>query len=148
VAIVDLDHFKQINDRLSHDVGDQVLIMAAKLMETELAAVSPDGFVARLGGEEFLMVLPATPVGQAVALLDGIRRAIGGYDWHDIARGLPVTVSIGVAGIAEAEFPTQAGLLSTADKNLYAAKHRGRDRVVSGVPDDSHARSYRDASAA
>jgi diguanylate cyclase (GGDEF)-like protein len=148
VAIVDLDHFKQINDRLSHDVGDQVLIMVAKLMETELAAVSPDGFVARLGGEEFLMVMPATPVGRAVALLDGIRRVIGGYDWQDIARGLPVTVSIGVAGLADAESPTQAGLLSTADRNLYAAKHRGRDRVVSGVPNDAHARSYRDASAA
>jgi diguanylate cyclase (GGDEF)-like protein len=148
VAIVDLDHFKQINDRLSHDVGDQVLIMTAKLMETELAAVSPDGFVARLGGEEFLMVMPATPVGRAVALLDGIRRVIGDYDWQHIARGLPVTVSIGVAALADADLPTQAGLLSTADRNLYAAKHRGRNRVVSGVLDDSHARSYRDASAA
>ena len=148
VAIVDLDHFKQINDRLSHDVGDQVLMMVAKLMETELAAVSPDGFVARLGGEEFLMVLPATPVGRAVTLLDDIRRAIGDYDWQEIARGLPVTVSIGVAGIADAATHTQAGLLSTADRNLYAAKHRGRDQVVSGVPDDGHARSYRDASAA
>jgi diguanylate cyclase (GGDEF)-like protein len=148
VAIVDLDHFKQINDRLSHDVGDQVLIMAAKLMETELAAVSPEGFVARLGGEEFLMVLPATPLGRAVVLLDGIRRAIGDYDWQEIARGLPVTVSIGVAGVADAEIPTQAGLLSIADKNLYAAKHRGRDRVVSGAAHDGQARSYRDASAA
>jgi diguanylate cyclase (GGDEF)-like protein len=148
VAIVDLDHFKQINDRLSHDVGDQVLIMAAKLMETELAAVSPDGFVARLGGEEFLMVMPATPVGRAVALLDGIRQVIGDYDWEDIARGLPVTVSIGVAGVADADTQTQAGLLSTADRNLYAAKHRGRNRVVSGTPQDGQARSYRDASAA
>jgi len=148
VAIVDLDHFKQINDRLSHDVGDQVLIMVAKLMEAELAAVSADGFVARLGGEEFLMVLPATPAGRAVTLLDGVRRAIGGYDWQTVAQGLPVTVSIGLAGIGEAETPTQAGLLSVADKNLYAAKHRGRDCVVRGVPDDTQARGYRDASAA
>ena len=94
------------------------------------------------------MVLPATPIGRAVTLLDGIRQVIGGYDWQGIARGLPVTVSIGVAGLADTESPTQAGLLSTADRNLYAAKHRGRDRVVSGVPDDSRARSYRDASAA
>ena len=125
VAIVDLDHFKQINDRLSHDVGDQVLIMVAKLMETELAAVSADGFVARLGGEEFLMVLPATPTGRAVPLLDDIRRTIGGYDWQDVALGLPVTVSIGVAGIGEAGTPTRPGFcpsrtrtctpLSTAD---------------------------------
>ena len=145
VAIVDLDHFKQINDRLSHDVGDQVLMTAARLMESGLAAVSPDGFVARMGGEEFLMVLPATPIGRAVALLDGIRRAVRGYDWAAITRGLPVTVSIGVAALAEAGPP---GLLSTADRNLYAAKHHGRDRVVSGMPNDGHLRSYRDASAA
>jgi diguanylate cyclase (GGDEF)-like protein len=145
VAIVDLDHFKQINDRFSHDVGDQVLMMVAKLMESELTAVSPDGFVARMGGEEFLMALPSTPIGRAVALLDGIRRAIRGYDWATITRGLPVTVSIGVASLAEAG-PT--ALLSTADRNLYAAKHRGRDRVVSGVPNDGRVRSYRDASAA
>jgi diguanylate cyclase (GGDEF)-like protein len=148
VAIVDLDHFKQINDRLSHDIGDQVLVMVAKLMETELAAVAPDGFVARLGGEEFLMVLPETPVGRAVVLLDGIRRAIGGYDWRHITHGLPVTVSIGVAGVADAETPIQPGLLSAADRNLYAAKHGGRDRVVSGVPNDGQARCYRDISAA
>jgi diguanylate cyclase (GGDEF)-like protein len=145
VAIVDLDHFKQINDRLSHDVGDQVLIRAAKLMESELAAISPDGFIARMGGEEFLIVLPATPVGRAVALLDGLRRAVRGYAWEATTRGLPVTVSIGVAQLAECG---AADLLSTADRNLYAAKHRGRDRVVCGAPSDGWVRSYRDASAA
>jgi diguanylate cyclase (GGDEF)-like protein len=145
VAIVDLDHFKQINDRLSHDVGDQVLMTAAKLMESKLAALSPDGFVARMGGEEFLMVLPATPVTRAVALLDEIRRAVRGYAWDAVTHGLPVTVSIGVAELAECG---QADLLSIADRNLYVAKHRGRDRVVCGTPKDGRVRSYRDASAA
>jgi diguanylate cyclase (GGDEF)-like protein len=143
LAIVDLDHFKRVNDNLSHDVGDQVLVQVAKLLETELAAVCPDGFAARLGGEEFLLVLPATAVPLAVRQLDVIRRAVGDFDWSEMTHGVPVTVSIGVAGRDEAPVPTQAGLLSTADRNLYAAKHGGRDRVVSGAPNDGQHRSYR-----
>jgi diguanylate cyclase (GGDEF)-like protein len=143
-AIVDLDHFKRINDQLSHDVGDQVLVRVAKLLETELAAVSPDGFVARLGGEEFLMVLPRTDVATAVRRLNRIRRAVRSYAWDEITHGLPVTVSIGVAGHADADARTQPGMLSTADRNLYAAKHSGRDRVVSGTPRVGRTRSYRD----
>lgn len=144
VAIVDLDRFKQVNDLLSHDVGDQVLVMVAKLLETELAAVCPAGFVARMGGEEFLMVLPGTECPLAVRRLDAIRQAIATHAWDDITHGVPVTVSIGVADLPDAEAPTQAGLLSTADRNLYAAKHGGRNRVVAGTPRDGLGRSYRD----
>jgi diguanylate cyclase (GGDEF)-like protein len=148
VAIVDLDHFKRINDQLSHDVGDRVLVQVAKLLETELAAVSPDGFVARMGGEEFLVVLPRTGVPEATHRLDDIRRAIATYGWDEVTHGLPVTVSIGVAGRADADARTQPGMLSTADRNLYAAKHGGRDRVVSGTPRVGRTRSYRDNAAA
>jgi diguanylate cyclase (GGDEF)-like protein len=143
-ALVDLDHFKRINDHLSHDVGDRVLVQVAKLLETELAAVSPDGFVARMGGEEFLVVLPRTPVPTAVRRLDRIRRAVGSYAWDEITHGLPVTVSIGVAARADADASTQPGLLSAADRNLYAAKHGGRDRVVFATPRVFRTRSYRD----
>jgi diguanylate cyclase (GGDEF)-like protein len=148
VAIVDLDHFKRVNDQLSHDVGDQVLVLVAKVLETELAAVSPEGFVARMGGEEFLLVLPDMPVGEATRRLEVVRRAIRSYGWADITQGLPVTVSIGVAGLADAPHRTQPSLLSTADRNLYVAKHAGRDRVVSGAPRDGRTRSYRDSSSA
>jgi diguanylate cyclase (GGDEF)-like protein len=147
VAIVDLDHFKRINDQLSHDVGDQVLVLVAKLLETELAAVCDAGFVARMGGEEFLMVLPATTVDAAADGAECIRRAIAHYDWAELTRRLPVTVSIGVAGLDDAASPTQPSLLSTADKNLYAAKHGGRDRVVAGRC-DTRSRSYRDSASA
>ena len=148
VAIVDLDHFKRVNDLLSHDVGDQVLVQVAKLLETELTALCPAGFAARLGGEEFLMVLPGTEVSTAVRRLDEIRQTIGSFDWHEIARGAPVTVSIGVAGRSEVALPTQAGLLAIADRNLYAAKHAGRNRVVFGTASDGRIPSYHDKAAA
>jgi diguanylate cyclase (GGDEF)-like protein len=133
LALVDVDHFKRINDQLSHGVGDQVLVQVAKLLDIELAAVAPTGFVARMGGEEFLVVLPATPVDEAAAQLDDIRRAIGRHDWQSLTAGMPVTVSIGVAGVGDALAPTPPALLSIADRNLYAAKHGGRDRVASAA---------------
>jgi diguanylate cyclase (GGDEF)-like protein len=130
VAILDLDHFKRINDQLSHDVGDQVLVQVAKLLETELAAICQRGFVARLGGEEFVVVLPGRPVAQAAAEFDMIRRAVRRYDWASLTGGVPVTISIGVAALADTG---SDNLLSLADRNLYAAKHGGRDRVVAGL---------------
>ncbi|WP_412746147.1 diguanylate cyclase [Krasilnikovia sp. MM14-A1004] len=144
LAIADIDHFKRINDQLSHDTGDQVLVQVAKLLETGLTAAVPAGFAARLGGEEFLLALPATPVDIATAILDDIRRAIGGHDWHDITEGLPVTVSIGVAGVSETSPPSQSATLATADRNLYAAKREGRNRVVTGTPREPLPRAYRD----
>jgi diguanylate cyclase (GGDEF)-like protein len=148
VAILDIDHFKQINDHLSHGIGDQVLVQVAKLLETELAAVSPDGFAARMGGEEFLLVLPGTPEKRAARLLDRIRQAVGRHDWIALTRQLPVTVSIGVAGRGNAAEASQSALLSIADRNLYAAKHGGRDRVVHGTPVGDRVRSYRDSASA
>ena len=147
LAIVDLDHFKRINDQLSHDVGDQVLVLVAKLLETELAAMCPDGFVARMGGEEFLAVLPDTETSVAVAQLEIVRRAVRSYAWDNITDGLPVTVSIGVAGLPDVATPTQPAMLSIADRNLYVAKHGGRDQVVSGAALDGRTRSYRDSAA-
>ena len=94
------------------------------------------------------MVLPGIDVAEATLLLDDIRRAVGGYAWDDITHGLPVTVSIGVAGLTDAQAPTQAGLLSTADRNLYVAKHAGRDRVVCRTHRGGTARSYRDGASA
>ncbi|WP_412742629.1 GGDEF domain-containing protein [Krasilnikovia sp. MM14-A1004] len=144
VAIVDLDHFKRINDELSHDVGDQVLVQIAKLLETELTAAVPDGFVARLGGEEFLMVLPATAVATAADTLDRIRRTIGAHAWSEITGTLPVTISIGVACVQEAPERSQPALLSAADRHLYIAKRAGRDRVASGQGRKAPQRTYRD----
>ena len=80
--------------------------------------------------------------------LNGVRQAISRYDWTELTRGLPVTVSIGVAGMQDVPSPTQANLLSTADKHLYAAKHAGRDRVVCNTARDTRDRCYRDSASA
>lgn len=133
VALVDLDHFKQINDRLSHHAGDQVLIRVAGLLADGVATGCPDGFAARMGGEEFLIVLPGTGADRAVHLLDEIRRTVRAQDWHGITHGLPVTISAGIATSTDAPVPSQPALLSTADRHPYAAKHAGRDRVVSAA---------------
>lgn len=139
VAIVDVDHFKRINDELHHDVGDQVLVIVARLLAESAGAITPDGFVARLGGEEFLVALPGLTVTDARPHLDTLRRAVSAYDWEAVTHGLPVTVSIGAACLRDTKSRTQAALLSAADHNLYAAKHAGRDRVAAGL----HMRSYR-----
>ncbi|WP_430781910.1 diguanylate cyclase [Actinoplanes sp. G11-F43] len=127
VAVLDLDHFKRINDAFSHDIGDRVLVRVAELLEAECGTV-PSAFAARLGGEEFLLVLPGVDAAGAGARLERLRQAVRDHDWADVAAGLRVTVSAGVAEAAPDV--TRAGLLSTADACLYAAKRDGRDRVV------------------
>jgi diguanylate cyclase (GGDEF)-like protein len=144
VALVDLDHFKQINDLLSHDVGDQVLIRVAAILESALAAAAPGGFAARLGGEEFVLVLPETTTARAATALESVRHAVRSFAWDSVVAGLTVTVSIGAAGRSDEPRATPAELLSIADRNLYTAKHAGRDRVVTGSPQAERIRSYRD----
>jgi len=144
VAVIDIDHFKQINDTLSHEVGDQVLVSVAKLLST---TVADTGFAARLGGEEFLVVLPDTTLSGAVRHLDHIRSTISSHPWRPVTGDLPVTVSIG----ATTTVPTgpgtdsQSTLLAAADRNLYAAKHGGRDQVVGRLQPSGARRRYRDA---
>ncbi|MDR6324077.1 sensor domain-containing diguanylate cyclase [Actinoplanes couchii] len=135
VAVLDLDHFKRVNDDFSHDIGDGVLVKAAEIMENE-AGVDSSAFAARMGGEEFLMVLPGADADEAADRLERVRHAIRAYPWHDIAAGLSVTVSVGVAQADRGV--TQAEVLSTADSCLYAAKRGGRDQVVVARPQMPH----------
>ncbi|MEU7905574.1 GGDEF domain-containing protein [Actinoplanes sp. NPDC049118] len=129
-AIVDLDHFKRINDTLSHDAGDLVLQQVGRL----LAEATPEpAFAARLGGEEFLLVLPGTGLAEAVRRCTELGDRIRDHDWVPITGALPVTASIGVT-VTSQDPVTPAVLLSHADHHLYAAKRAGRDRVVSGRP--------------
>jgi len=129
IAIADLDHFKRINDLYSHGVGDSVLRQFAALLET---ACPPAGFVARLGGEEFLLVLPGHTASQAQVACETFLSVVRQYAWKPLVGDLPVTASIGVVS-APAEAVAMSALLSEADRMLYQAKRGGRDRVVAGV---------------
>ena len=125
VLLVDLDHFKRVNDQHGHDVGDQVLRAVARALN---AVSREQDLVCRYGGEEFAVLLPETDLDRALHIAQRLRLAVGG-----LARGqeLPVddlSVSVGVA----CQMPGVSlvpGLVECADRALYQAKHAGRDRV-------------------
>jgi diguanylate cyclase (GGDEF)-like protein len=133
VALLDLDHFKRINDTCSHDTGDQVLSTVAELLSAtglESGTAADGSFVARMGGEEFLLVLVGVDGAAAAGHLEEVRRTIGAHPWAELTCGLPVTVSIGGVSIAATADLTPADVLGRADNRLYLAKRNGRDRVV------------------
>lgn len=125
VAMADLDHFKSVNDRHSHAVGDAALRAAAKLLS---ANVRHTDLVARFGGEEFVILLVETDATAAMRVCEKLRRAIAQYDWSAIHPALSLTMSIGVT--ADTSVASHDRMLAAADRNLYAAKAAGRDRVV------------------
>ncbi|WP_231839461.1 GGDEF domain-containing protein [Blastococcus saxobsidens] len=137
VALLDLDHFKRINDTCSHESGDQVLRTVADLLQRtgalEDPGRDPSSFVARLGGEEFLLVLAGVDAATAEIHAEDVRRAIAAHPWAEVTAGLPVTVSIGLASSEGLTDPSPADLLGRADARLYAAKRQGRNRVVTAA---------------
>jgi diguanylate cyclase (GGDEF)-like protein len=140
IAMIDIDHFKKINDGFSHMIGDQVLREIGGLIHS---AVRGEDLAVRFGGEEFALLLKgASPVlGHDVC--NRLREAVAAWSWDGIAQGLTVTASIGIAASTETTGPEQ--LLKLADERLYAAKTGGRNNVVStgtggrispGAPDE------------
>jgi diguanylate cyclase (GGDEF)-like protein len=126
LAVIDLDHFKSINDRFGHDIGDRVLTRVASLLCDVLR--QPDTVV-RSGGEEFLVLMPQTDANAALAGCDRIRIAIRDEPWAEIAEDLTLTTSVGLATADNAA--DLEALVNLADQRLYAAKSAGRDCVVS-----------------
>lgn len=127
ILMVDIDHFKIINDRFGHATGDQVL----RAVATAIAqAVRDEDTPARYGGEEFAVLLRRTDAEQAVEVAERIRRSV--VRLHPASLGItePVTVSVGVA-VAGPDGLTVPRLVERADQALYRAKRQGRDRVVS-----------------
>jgi diguanylate cyclase (GGDEF)-like protein len=122
-AMIDIDHFKSINDRFGHAVGDRVL---QTLAATAKGALRAGDLIGRLGGEEFVVVLPDTAEDQAVLIGERIRAAIAATRIDDLP-AVTVTVSIGVATYA-ADISV-ADLLARADRALYAAKGAGRNAI-------------------
>lgn len=132
LMMLDIDHFKSINDRHGHALGDQVLRQFARTLQDQLH----DGeLLARLGGEEFVVVLPGLAPERATFTAERLRRAV--QDLH-LAQGdarLQITVSIGLAGCAADEpAPSLDVLLARADQALYRAKAQGRNRVEQAEP--------------
>ena len=129
LLVLDLDHFKRLNDSYGHPVGDLVL-RAVGLALRE--AVRGNDVVGRVGGEEFCVLLPATAAEEAVAVAERLRSAVAGADWSDLELAEPVTVSIGVASAPCGEEEAAAGwraLFDAADLHLFSAKRSGRNRV-------------------
>jgi two-component system, cell cycle response regulator len=129
LALLDIDHFKGINDDHSHEVGDRVLEKLAATLTAQASAFGPGMFVARIGGEEFVVLLPDARAEVAAARCEAIRAAIQTTAWNEVADGLAVTVSIGVA-LDSTGRAARPELLSRADARLYDAKRCGRNRVV------------------
>lgn len=120
---VDIDFFKRVNDTYGHQMGDAVLQELAWKLEAE---IGDRGVVARLGGEEFVIVLPQKGQEAAVELAEGVRRGLEKAEWLNVS----ITVSIGVAAFMPGDDP--ATLFERADKALYEAKSAGRNRVAAG----------------
>ncbi|WP_420138395.1 diguanylate cyclase [Sphingomonas sp.] len=128
MAIFDIDHFKQINDRYGHPVGDQAIKAVARIAQ---GSIRKADLVGRIGGEEFGLLLPELGEASAVEACERLRQEIERHAASclpdDVAR---VTVSVGVA---EAQEDSLDALINRADHALYAAKRAGRNRVASGV---------------
>jgi len=126
VALIDLDHFKRINDAYGHPIGDEALRTFAISMFANLRSMDRFG---RYGGEEFLLVLPDLSQDQAVRALERLRAIIADLDWSAFSPGMTVTISAGVTTLNPCE--NSDTLLARADSALYAAKARGRNRTAS-----------------
>jgi len=128
MAFFDVDHFKKVNDTHGHQAGDAALVA---LSTTIRNMVRDEDVFARYGGEEFALILRGIDVAGAAAVGERLRERVEAIRVPFEGKQLRITVSVGCASLAELEEKTPEALMSTADKRLYAAKHAGRNRVVS-----------------
>jgi diguanylate cyclase (GGDEF)-like protein len=143
VLLLDIDHFKDVNDTWGHLAGDEVL---AEVARTLRSGVRPGDVVGRLGGEEFAVLLPDTGVVEAAAVAERLRVLMAGHVVPVVGAGgqqghARITVSAGVASTATAGHLI-SDLLASADAALYRAKAGGRDRVEAGGPVDATERLW------
>jgi diguanylate cyclase (GGDEF)-like protein len=122
IAILDIDHFKRVNDDFGHLYGDEVLLIFSQLMER---CFRYNDFLFRFGGEEFVVILNLANQKTAIAAFNRFREAIGNYNFPTVGR---VTVSIGLTHVNGISMPTTQ--LDHADKALYYAKDNGRNKVI------------------
>jgi diguanylate cyclase (GGDEF)-like protein len=125
--LIDIDHFKQINDTHGHPAGDAVLVAIARVLKR---AVRPTDGVGRLGGEEFIIVLPATSLQNSAVVGERVRHNVEAEKFSFQGKQLHVTVSIGAATYPSPGIKGKDQLLKAADEALYKAKHAGRNRLI------------------
>lgn len=134
LLLLDIDHFKQVNDSYGHEAGDEAIRRIAKILQAGTRGIDT---AARIGGEEFALLLTETELSGGMEVAERLRLAIK-------AEGIPVVGSV-TASFGVAEFPlcapTGRELLAVADAAMYEAKHQGRDRVISAATDESPANS-------
>jgi len=128
-VLLDIDHFKRINDTHGHPVGDRVLVMVAETVQRNLRH---SDCLARYGGEEFMLLLPLTDASGAMAKAEEIRLAVKEMVFGVEEDPLRLTVSLGVAAYDPASCTEPEALIALADQALYTAKQGGRDQVRFG----------------
>jgi diguanylate cyclase (GGDEF)-like protein len=124
--MIDIDFFKKVNDSHGHTAGDEVLRQTASLLAANVRATDT---VARLGGEEFVLLLPDTTLAGALALAEKIRVALAKKPLDADGQAIAVSASFGVSGLPAGRRASMEQLLTSADHALYDAKHKGRNRV-------------------
>jgi diguanylate cyclase (GGDEF)-like protein len=127
LVIFDADHFKKVNDNYGHQIGDAVLIQIANVVR---GTVRGEDVFARYGGEEFALVLRGIDIDGCGAVAERLRERIAALKIPTERGVLSVTVSAGCASLSTTDEKTPEGLIGTADRRLYSAKHAGRNRVV------------------
>jgi diguanylate cyclase (GGDEF)-like protein len=127
IMLLDIDHFKQVNDNFGHGVGDEVLIMFYRACKL---AVRASDVVARIGGEEFVIILPKTHDQNAYQFAERLREKIEQLEVVIDEHKIDLTVSIGVSQWKTDSFSSAEEFVANADKLLYQAKNRGRNRVA------------------
>ncbi|MEE2732594.1 MAG: diguanylate cyclase [Pseudomonadota bacterium] len=128
LILIDIDHFKQLNDQHGHIAGDECLKRFADLLQTMINRTSD--LVARYGGEEFAIILPQTHQEAAFTVAEKVRLAVAGMGFSFKGTVIPITVSLGVVGLQPQPGMSVTDFVDAADNALYAAKHTGRNRSV------------------
>ena len=126
LIMVDVDHFKKINDTYGHSVGDSMLVHVAQLMKSSIRA---SDWLGRYGGEEFLVIASESPGNDAIRLAERLRLAVADNPFIFDGLAISATISLGIVNTLSLESPTPEALVNIADSALYRAKDNGRNRI-------------------
>ena len=124
-ALMDIDFFKRINDNFGHKSGDKVLVLVATLIQD---TVKDCGFFARIGGEEFALLMPNTDTNKAKEICEAVRVCVENSGFNHRGKAVPISISIGLTLAGDKE--ESDNIYERADKALYQAKEGGRNQVV------------------